>query len=315
MPHPNHWSADAVQELFNEGVLALLWRAQTVHRRYHDSAAIELASLLSIKTGGCPEDCAYCPQSKHHDAGLPSEPMLDLPTVRQAARKAKAQGAKRFCMGAAWRSPTEKQIDQVIPLIKEIKALGLESCVTLGMLKKGQAERLRAAGLDYYNHNLDTSVSFYDEIISTRQFADRLDTLRSVRAAGLKSCVGGIIGLGESVAQRAELIATLANLDPYPESVPINQLVAIPGTPLGEQPPVPFFEFLRTIAIARICMPKAKIRLSAGREQLSDSEQTLCFLAGANSIFVGELLLTTPNTSAERDRQLLKTLGLTAEVN
>ncbi|HLS17477.1 MAG TPA: biotin synthase BioB [Paenalcaligenes sp.] len=304
------WTPPKVLELFQKGLIELLWEAQHIHRQHHPADEVELATLLSIKTGGCPENCSYCPQSQHFETGIQNEPLLDLETVRQAAQRARAQGARRFCMGAAWRSPTEKQLDEVITMIQEVKALGLETCVTLGMLKQGQAERLKAAGLDFYNHNLDTSEDFYPEIISTRHFADRLKTIQAVHDAQLNSCVGGIIGLGESVEQRAHLIATLANLNPYPQSVPINQLVPHPGTPLAEQAPPHPFELVRTIAVVRICMPKAMVRLSAGRTELQDSTQALCFLAGANSIFYGDTLLTTPNPSQDHDLQLLNALGL-----
>lgn len=306
----SQWTAASVLACYQQGLLELLWQAQQVHRAHHDPQEIELATLLSVKTGGCPEDCAYCPQSKHYDSGVPDEPLLSVDKVVQAAQRARAQGARRFCMGAAWRSPTEKQLDNMIEMIAAVRALGLETCVTLGMLKEGQAQRLHAAGLDFYNHNLDTSADFYQEIISTRRYEQRLDTIKKVHEAGIKSCVGGIIGLGESLEQRAELIATLANLDPYPNSVPINQLVAQPGTPLADQPALPAFEIVRTIATVRISMPRAVVRLSAGRDSLDNSTQTLCFLAGANSIFYGDTLLTTPNPAQEQDLKLLEDLGL-----
>jgi len=306
----SQWTAASVLACYQQGLLELLWQAQQVHRAHHDPQEIELATLLSVKTGGCPEDCAYCPQSKHYDSGVPDEPLLSVDKVVQAAQRARAQGARRFCMGAAWRSPTEKQLDNMIEMIAAVRALGLETCVTLGMLKEGQAQRLHAAGLDFYNHNLDTSADFYQEIISTRRYEQRLDTIKKVHEAGIKSCVGGIIGLGESLEQRAELIATLANLDPYPNSVPINQLVAQPGTPLADQPALPVFEIVRTIATVRISMPRAVVRLSAGRDSLDSSTQALCFLAGANSIFYGDTLLTTPNPAQEQDLRLLEDLGL-----
>lgn len=305
-----YWSEQQVLDLFEKGLIELLWKAQQVHRQHHPADEVELATLLSIKTGGCPEDCSYCPQSRHFDTGVENEALLDLDTVLEAAKKAHAQGARRFCMGAAWRSPTERQLDDVIAMIQEVKALGLETCVTLGMLKKGQAQRLKAAGLDFYNHNLDSSADFYPEIINTRTYEDRLNTIHEVHEAQLKSCVGGIIGMGESLEQRAQLIATLANLNPYPSSVPINQLVPHPGTPLADQAPPHPFDLVRTIAVTRICMPKAVVRLSAGRGHLTDSTQALCFIAGANSIFYGDMLLTTPNPEQARDLELLGTLGL-----
>ena len=287
----------------------LIHRAQTVHRQHFDPAAVQLSTLLSVKTGGCPEDCAYCPQSRRYDTGVREESVA-LETVVEAARAAKANGATRFCMGAAWRSPKERDLKPVLEMISEVKKLGLETCATLGMLKPGQAERLRDAGLDYYNHNLDTSPEFYGQIIRTREYSDRLETLERVRAAGLRVCCGGIVGLGESRRDRAGLIAQLASLDPYPESVPINDLVAVEGTPLAGAEALDPLEFVRTIAAARISMPKAWIRLSAGRERMSDAVQALCFLAGANSVFYGEKLLTTGNPDAARDRELFKRLGL-----
>ncbi|HLR82796.1 MAG TPA: biotin synthase BioB [Paenalcaligenes sp.] len=305
-----YWSEQQVLDLFKKGLLELLWQAQQIHRQNHSPDQVELATLLSIKTGGCPENCGYCPQSRHFDTGVKNEALLPPETVLKAAQKARDQGARRFCMGAAWRSPTEKQLDDVIALIQEVKALGLETCVTLGMLKKGQAQRLKAAGLDFYNHNLDSSADFYPEIISTRTYEDRLNTINEVHEAQLKSCVGGIIGLGENLEQRARLIATLANLKPYPSSVPINQLVPHPGTPLANQEPPHPFDLVRTIAVTRICMPTAVVRLSAGRDHLTDSEQALCFMAGANSIFYGDMLLTTPNPEQARDLALLDSLGL-----
>jgi len=265
---------------------------------------------LSIKTGGCPEDCAYCPQSSRYETEVEREKLMPLDEVLDAARAAKASGAQRFCMGAAWRAPKDHQIEAVAEMVSAVKALGLETCVTLGMLKDGQAERLRDAGLDYYNHNLDTSPEFYGQIISTRTYQDRLETLARVREAGINVCCGGIVGLGESRRERAGLIVQLANLSPYPDSVPINNLVKVAGTPLFDAPEVDEFEFIRTIAVARITMPKAVVRLSAGREQMSDATQALCFLAGANSIFYGEKLLTTGNPQLMRDRSLFERLGL-----
>lgn len=304
------WTIEGILELYALPFMDLMHQAQRVHRRHHDPNRIQLASLLSIKTGSCPEDCAYCPQSSRHDTGLESENLMPIEEVLAAARKAKADGAQRFCMGAAWRSPTARQLDSVASLVAEVKALGLETCVTLGMLKPGQAEQLHDAGLDYYNHNLDTSPEFYGNIITTRQYQDRLDTLGRAQAAGLKVCCGGIVGMGESRRDRAGLIAQLANLSPCPESVPINNLVKVPGTPLDGVPDIDAFEFVRTIAIARITMPLAAVRLSAGRETMDEALQALCFLAGANSIFYGDQLLTTPNPQTGRDAMLFERLGL-----
>lgn len=304
------WNTAEVLALYELPFMDLLWQAQQVHRQYHDPHAIQLSSLLSIKTGGCPEDCSYCPQSSKHTTTTENEPLLDVKSVLAAAQAAKDTGAQRFCMGAAWRSPTEKQVDQVIELIQAVKNLGMETCVTLGMLKEGQAERLKAAGLDYYNHNLDTSDDFYPNIISTRTYQDRLDTLDRVQQAGLKSCVGGIVGLGESREQRARFISQLANRTPYPESVPINQLVRVPGTPLANNDELDEFEFVRTIAVARITMPTTAVRLSAGRSTMSDTMQALCFMAGANSIFYGDQLLTTENPQFTADQHLFARLDL-----
>jgi len=305
------FSVAAALELFELPFLDLLFRAQAVHREHHPASAVQLSTLLSIKTGACSEDCAYCPQSRHHDTGLEESRLAALQTVVAAAKAARDQGAQRFCMGAAWRSPTERQLDDVIEMVSAVKALGMETCVTLGMLKQGQAARLREAGLDYYNHNLDTSPEFYGHIITTRTYQDRLDTLEAVREAGIKVCCGGIVGLGESRRERAGLIAQLAGLNPYPESVPINNLVRVAGTPLQDVPPVDEFEFVRTIAVARIAMPRAVLRLSAGRTEMSDTLQALCFMAGANSIFYGDELLTTANPQQEKDKALMARLGLT----
>jgi biotin synthase len=272
-----------------------------------------MSTLLSIKTGACPEDCAYCPQSVRHDTGVGAQPLMDVAAVREAAARAKAAGATRFCMGAAYRSPKDRDVHAIAEMVRAVRALGLESCATLGMLSDEQARELKAAGLDYYNHNLDTSPEFYGEIITTRCYQDRLDTLTAVRAAGLKVCCGGIVGLGESAADRAELLRTLANLPEHPESVPINQLVRVAGTPLDKAADVDPFDFVRTIAVARLLMPCAHVRLSAGRETMSDELQALCFLAGANSIFYGEKLLTTGNPDVERDTRLFARLGLAAE--
>jgi biotin synthase len=299
-----------VAELLALPLPELLYRAQTAHRQHFDPTRVQLSTLLSIKTGGCPEDCAYCPQSRRYQTGVEDEPLLDVDTVLDAARAAKAAGATRFCMGAAWRGPKQRELEQVLGLVKAVKGLGMETCATLGLLKDGQAEQLRDAGLDYYNHNLDTSPEHYGDIISTRRFDDRLATLKRVREAGLNVCCGGIVGMGEGVDDRAGLIAQLANLDPYPESVPINALVQVEGTPLHGETPVDILEFVRVIAAARITMPKAFVRLSAGRTAMSEEAQAMCFLAGANSIFYGDRLLTTGNPEADRDRALLDKLGM-----
>jgi biotin synthase len=299
-----------VAALFELPFSELIYRAQSVHRSHHDPAALQLSTLLSVKTGGCPEDCAYCPQSRRYRTGVEDEAVLSLDTVTRAARAARSHGASRFCMGAAWRGPKDRELEQILPMIRQVKDLGLETCATLGMLRPGQAERLREAGLDYYNHNLDTSPEFYGQIITTREYRDRLETLQRVRDAGLRVCCGGIVGMGESRGDRAGLIAQLASLDPYPESVPINALVAVAGTPLAQAEELDALEFVRTVAAARITMPKAWVRLSAGRERMSDAVQALCFLAGANSVFFGEKLLTTGNPEAARDRALFARLGL-----
>jgi len=299
-----------VVALFELPFPELIYRAQSVHRSHHDPAALQLSTLLSVKTGGCPEDCAYCPQSRRYRTGVEDEDVLSLETVTRAARAARSHGASRFCMGAAWRGPKDRELEQILPMIRQVKDLGLETCATLGMLKPGQAERLREAGLDYYNHNLDTSPEFYGQIITTREYRDRLETLQRVRDAGLRVCCGGIVGMGESRRDRAGLIAQLGSLDPYPESVPINALVAVAGTPLAQAEELDALEFVRTVAAARITMPKAWVRLSAGRSRMSDAVQALCFLAGANSVFYGEKLLTTGNPEAARDRALFARLGL-----
>jgi len=304
------WQVDQVEALFALPFNDLIYCAQQVHRAQHEPNAVQLSTLLSIKTGGCPEDCGYCPQSNRHGTAVEDEEMLPVQAVVDAAAKAKASGATRFCMGAAWRGPKQRDIDRVALMVKAVRALGLETCVTLGMLKEGQAEQLRAAGLDYYNHNLDTSPEYYGKVISTRDYQDRLDTLDRVRGAGIHVCSGGIVGMGESRRDRAALIAQLANLDPYPESVPINNLVQVEGTPLHGSAALDPLEFVRTIAVARITMPKAMVRLSAGRQELGDAVQALCFLAGANSIFYGDKLLTTGNPEVERDQALFKRLGL-----
>ncbi len=308
------WSIEQIEALLNLPFNDLLWQAQQVHRQHFDPNQIELATLLSVKTGGCPEDCGYCPQSVHYDTGVKAEKLMASGAVRQAAEAAKAAGATRFCMGAAWRAPKDRDIEAVAELVRTVKDLGLEACVTLGMLAEGQAERLRDAGLDYYNHNLDCAPDFYGQIISTRDYQDRLDTLERVRSAGVRVCSGGIIGMGESRRQRAGLIAQLANLAPdYPESVPINSLVRVQGTPLAEQPELDPFEWVRMIAAARITMPKARVRLSAGRQQQGDALQALAFLAGANSIFYGDKLLVTGNPDVAADQALLRRLGMRAQ--
>jgi biotin synthase len=304
---------DSVLELFELPFNDLLHHAHTVHRDYFDPNAVQLSTLLSIKTGGCPEDCQYCPQSRRYNTGVKDEPLLTLPNVLAAAAVAKSNGATRFCMGAAWRGPKERELEAVLPLIAAVHDLGLETCATLGMLKDGQAERLRQAGLDYYNHNLDTAPEFYGRIITTRDYQDRLDTLERVRRAGLRVCCGGIVGMGENRAQRAALIAQLASLDPPPESVPINNLVQVQGTPLYGTESLDPFEFVRMIAVARITMPRSYVRLSAGRRELGEGIQALCFFAGANSIFYGEKLLTTGNPEVDADRTLMKRLGIVPE--
>lgn len=288
----------------------LMFQAQSVHRQHFDPTEVQISTLLSIKTGGCPEDCGYCPQSAGFDAGVPASKLMELEPVLEAAKRARDAGAQRFCMGAAWRSPKDHDLDRVAAMVAGVKALGMETCVTLGMLRPDQAERLKTAGLDYYNHNLDTSPEFYGRVITTRVYQDRLDTLAAVRDAGINVCCGGIIGMGEDLNDRAGLLAALADLDPYPESVPINALVAVKGTALGETAPIDPIEFVRTIAAARIAMPKSYVRLSAGREQLSDEAQALCFLAGANSIFYGDTLLTTSNPAVARDNALFAKLGM-----
>jgi biotin synthase len=309
-PVRHEWTIDEVLALFRQPFIDLLYRAQTVHREHFDPNAVQLSTLLSIKTGGCPEDCAYCPQSAHYHTGVTAEKLMAKETVLAEARRAKDAGASRFCMGAAWRSPRDSDVEQVADLVEGVKAIGLETCATLGMLTRRQAERLKQAGLDFYNHNLDTSSSYYGQIISTRTLQDRLDTLEHVRAAGMHVCCGGILGMGESLEDRAELLRTLANLPEHPESVPINQLVRVEGTPLADAEPVDPLDFVRTIAAARILMPRSFVRLSAGRESMSDEHQALCFLAGANSIFYGEKLLTTPNPTTHADHRLFERLGL-----
>ena len=307
------WRVVDVVALYELPFNDLMFRAQQVHREHFDANTVQLSTLLSIKTGGCEEDCAYCPQSVHHDTGLKADKLMPVDEVLAAAKVAKENGATRFCMGAAWRNPKDRHLEPIKDMIRGVKAMGLETCVTLGMLETHQAQGLREAGLDYYNHNLDTSPEFYGQIISTRTYQDRLDTLERVRDAGINVCCGGIVGLGESRRERAGLIAQLANMDPYPESVPINNLVQVEGTPLTGTEALDPFEFVRTIAIARITMPRAMVRLSAGREQMNEALQAMCFLAGANSIFYGDQLLTTSNPQAEADRKLLDRLGIRAE--
>ena len=306
------WSVAEVQALFELPFFDLVHRAQMVHRENFAPNAVQRSTLLSIKTGGCSEDCGYCSQSARYDTGLERERLMPIDEVLENARAAKAKGASRFCMGAAWRGPKDKDLEPVLDMVREVKKLGLQTCVTLGMLKEGQAERLAEAGLDYYNHNLDTAPEFYGQVITTHTMQDRLDTLDEVRSAGINVCSGGIVGMGESRAQRAALIAQLANLPTPPESVPINNLVQIPGTPMAGAGALDPFEFVRTIAAARITMPKSYVRLSAGREQMSDELQALCFMAGANSMFYGERLLTTDNPDADRDDRLFARLGLRA---
>jgi biotin synthase len=308
---PRHdWTRDEIRALFALPFPELMFRAQSEHRANFDPTEVQISTLLSIKTGGCPEDCAYCPQSARSDTGVRAEKLMALQTVLAEARAAKAAGASRFCMGAAWRSPKDRDLDAVCDMVEGVKALGLETCATLGMLTGPQARRLKDSGLDYYNHNLDTSPEFYDHIITTRTYADRLDTLDHVRDAGIHVCCGGIVGMGETREDRVGMIAVLASLPVHPESVPINMLVKVAGTPLDGEGALDAIEFVRTIAVARIAMPRSMVRLSAGREDMSEETQALCFLAGANSIFYGPKLLTTPNPGPDRDRQLMERLGL-----
>ncbi|HCB31062.1 MAG TPA: biotin synthase BioB [Acinetobacter lwoffii] len=309
----NDWSREEIQALYQQPLMDLIFQAQQVHREHFTANTVQVSTLLSIKTGKCPEDCKYCSQSAHYDSKLEAEKRIAVDKVIQEAKQALASGSSRFCMGAAWRNPHERDMPYVLEMVREVKALGLETCMTLGMLNGSQAERLKDAGLDYYNHNLDTSREYYSHIISTRSFDDRLDTLDHVRQAGMKVCSGGIVGLGESRDDRIGLLYELATLAIHPESVPINMLVPIEGTPMADVEKLDVIEWIRTIAVARLLMPKSYIRLSAGRESLSDSDQALAFMAGANSIFSGEKLLTTPNTSQGRDQQLFAKLGLVAE--
>jgi len=314
-PHASSegWSRENVEALFDMPFMDLILKAQSVHREHHAANTVQMSQLLSIKTGGCAEDCGYCNQSAHFDTGLKAEKLIDTDVVLAAARKAKAGGAGRFCMGAAWRAPKDRDMDSLCDMVKQVKDMGLDTCMTLGMLTSAQSERLAESGLDYYNHNIDTAPEDYDRVISTRTFEDRLHTLNLVRESGMKVCCGGIVGMGETAEDRIGLLLTLANLTPPPESVPINALVPVPGTPLGDSAPVHPIDFARVIAVARIMMPQSYVRLSAGRETMSDETQALCFLAGANSIFVGETLLTTDNPSETEDRSLFTRLGISAE--
>lgn len=304
------WQTAEVQSLLDKPFNDLIFQAQQVHRQYHDANTVQLSTLISVKTGGCPEDCSYCPQAARYHTGVENQNMLSVDNVVTAAKAAKSQGATRFCMGAAWRGPKQRDIEKMTEIISAVKALDMETCATLGMLKPGQAKQLGGAGLDYYNHNLDTSPDYYEKIITTRHYQDRLNTLQEVRNAGINVCCGGIVGMGETREARAGLIAQLANLDPYPESVPINHLVQVEGTPLYGTAKLDPLEFVRTIAAARITMPKAMVRLSAGRREMSEAIQALCFLAGANSIFYGDKLLTTGNPEARQDQALLDKLGI-----
>jgi len=304
------WTRAEVAALFALPFNELLHRAHVAHREHHDSNAVQVSTLLSIKTGGCPEDCAYCPQAARYDTGVQAQKLMSVEAVLERAQAAKDAGASRFCMGAAWRGPKDRDVLKVAEIVRAVKGLGLETCATLGMLSGSQADTLKAAGLDYYNHNLDTAPEFYGEVIHTRQYQDRLDTLEHVRHAGMKTCCGGIVGMGESRDQRAGLLQTLANLPEHPQSVPINQLVQVEGTPLAGTAALDPFEFVRTIAVARLLMPASMVRLSAGRQQMDDAVQALCFFAGANSIFYGEKLLTTGNPDVEHDRALFARLDL-----
>ncbi len=306
------WTADAARSLYGLPFNDLLFEAQSVHRQHFDPNRVQLSKLLNIKTGGCPEDCGYCSQSSHHATGLAASKLMDIETIVGEARKAKEGGASRYCMGAAWRSPKPRDVDAIVEIVGAVKALGLETCMTLGMLDREQSERLAAAGLDYYNHNIDTSERYYPEIISTRRFSERLETLENVRQSGMKVCCGGILGMGESVDDRIDMLLTLANLSEPPESVPINMLIPIAGTPMAQAAPIEPIEFVRIVALARIMMPTSFVRLSAGRSAMSDEMQALCFFAGANSIFVGDTLLTAGNPESAADRRLFDRLGLAA---
>jgi len=310
LPLRHDWTREEIRALFALPFADLVFQAAQVHRQHFDPAEVQVSTLLSIKTGGCPEDCGYCSQSAKFDTGLKAGKLMEVEAVLAEARAAKAGGASRFCMGAAWRSPKDRDLDKVCAMVEGVKALGMETCVTLGMLDAAQARKLKDSGLDYYNHNLDTSPEYYSQIITTRTYQDRLDTLEYVRDAGINVCCGGIVGMGEQVEDRAGMIASLANLPVHPESVPINMLMQVEGTPLGESAKIDALDFVRTIAVARITMPASFVRLSAGREHMSDETQALCFLAGANSIFCGPKLLTTPNPARDRDFALLDKLGM-----
>ncbi|MEO1889679.1 MAG: biotin synthase BioB, partial [Cycloclasticus sp.] len=306
----NTWPLTKIQALFDLPFNDLLFKSHTVHRENFDPNAVQISTLLSIKTGACPEDCSYCPQSVRYDTGLEKEALMEIQAVVDAAKQAKENGASRFCMGAAWRSPKDRDLNKVTRMVEEVKALGMETCVTLGMLEDSQAKRLKDAGLDYYNHNIDTSEEFYKEVITTRTYQDRLDTIDVVRGAGINVCSGGIVGMGEKISDRAKMLQTLANMEHPPESVPINQLVQVEGTPLEGVESIDSIEFIKTIAVARILMPTSQVRLSAGRSDMSDEMQAMCFFAGANSIFYGDQLLTTENPSESADHQLFKRLGV-----
>jgi biotin synthase len=309
----HNWTPEEVTALFAKPFNDLMFQAQTVHRAHFDANEVQLSTLLSIKTGGCPEDCNYCPQSAHFDTPVKAEKLMDIAPVIEAAKRAKDAGATRFCMGAAWRSPKPRDMPKVVNMIEAVKGMGLETCMTLGMLEPAQADELSKAGLDYYNHNLDTSEEYYKEIITTRTYQDRLDTLDAVRASGMKTCCGGIVGMGESLKDRVSMLQTLANLPEHPQSVPINLLVQVDGTPLKGEKALDPLDFVRTIAVARIMMPASHVRLSAGREAMSDELQALCFMAGANSLFYGDTLLTTGNPQVEKDNALLEKLGIVSE--
>jgi biotin synthase len=311
--HGNTWTLAEASALYEMPFNDLLFRAQTIHRENFDPNRVQLSRLLSIKTGGCPEDCGYCSQSVHHESGLTASKLMEVDRVIAEARKARDAGATRYCMGAAWRNPKPRDMEAVVAMVKGVKALGMETCMTLGMLDRAQSEQLSEAGLDYYNHNIDTSERYYREIITTRNFADRLETLEHVRASGMKVCCGGIVGMGEQAVDRIEMLTVLANLPEPPESVPINMLIPIAGTPLANATPIEPIDFVRTIALARIMMPKSYVRLSAGRTAMSDEMQALCFFAGANSIFVGDVLLTAGNPANDKDMGLFRRLGLQPE--
>ena len=309
----SNWTLNEVLKIYNKSFNELLYEAQSIHRNNFNNSKVQMSTLLSVKTGSCPEDCAYCPQSAHHNTNLEKEKLINIEKVKEAAIKAKQAGSTRFCLGAAWRSPTDKDLDVVCEMIKEVSGLGMETCVTLGMLKDYQAKKLAKSGLDFYNHNIDTSEEYYSKIISTRNFNDRLNTLENVRKANLKVCCGGILGMGESVDDRINMLITLASLPKHPESVPLNQLIKIPGTPLEKEKDLDPIELIKTIALARILMPHSYVRLSAGRTEMSESTQALAFLAGANSIFQGDILLTAENPGKKKDTKLFKKLGIVSE--